>query len=261
MLTLHVGQPLPGPHVFTITPARGPTTGAQDVVIQGSGFTPQTQITLDGLALVQPVFVSDGELHGQTPAHPAVGKVPLVASDALGQETTPAAYEYGTPPLVVAIEPREGPEAGGTPVTIFGYGLDSSTVVELGGAALVQPTTSDPRMMKGLTPPGSGTVDVVLLGPRGLVTDRLVAGFRYWPQIMVSDLKPGDGPVGRTVLLKGSGFTAEMKVRFAGTLASGLVVQNPTTAHVDVPAGSGTVDVTVSNPLSSVTLPRAFTYR
>jgi hypothetical protein len=66
----------------------------------------------------------------------------------------------------------------------------------------------------------------------------------------VTALSPGSGPSvsGATVTITGSGFTGTTAVNFGSTPAAAFSVNSDTTISATTPAGSGTVDVTVTNP-------------
>ena len=66
----------------------------------------------------------------------------------------------------------------------------------------------------------------------------------------VTGLTPTFGPAagGTSVAITGTGFTGATEVDFGTTAATNLVVVNDTSLTVDSPAGTGTVDVTVTSP-------------
>ncbi len=66
----------------------------------------------------------------------------------------------------------------------------------------------------------------------------------------VTSIVPASGPVGTTVIINGTGFTAGTTVDFNGTSASSVTVLSATQLEVVVPAGasSGDVDVTDNQP-------------
>jgi hypothetical protein len=66
----------------------------------------------------------------------------------------------------------------------------------------------------------------------------------------VTALSPGSGPSvsGATVTITGTGFTGTTGVNFGSTPAAAFSVDSDTSISATTPAGSGTVDVTVTNP-------------
>ncbi len=74
---------------------------------------------------------------------------------------------------------------------------------------------------------------------------------------------PGVGPVGggTTIAISGDRFKAGAKVMFGSTAATNVKVDSATKITCDTPAGTGTVDVTVTNTDGkSGTYPQAFKY-
>jgi hypothetical protein len=66
---------------------------------------------------------------------------------------------------------------------------------------------------------------------------------------VVSGVSANAGPPsgGNTITVTGTNFTGTSKVHFGATSATNVDVTSPTTLSATVPAGSGTVDVTVTN--------------
>jgi predicted outer membrane repeat protein len=85
--------------------------------------------------------------------------------------------------------------------------------------------------------------------------------FEYAPPV-VSGISPGSGESGTEVTLTGYGFTLANAVDFGTTPADGVDVVSDTQITAAAPPGSGTVDVTVTNPdgVSPQTDADRFTY-
>jgi hypothetical protein len=85
-----------GPTFVSITPNTGAAAGGDAVDIAGTGFVSGvTTITIGGLALASPVFVSSSHITGVTPAHGA-GAVSVVvgAQDSAISATAAGAFTY-----------------------------------------------------------------------------------------------------------------------------------------------------------------------
>ncbi|MBF9221456.1 T9SS type A sorting domain-containing protein [Hymenobacter ruricola] len=67
----------------------------------------------------------------------------------------------------------------------------------------------------------------------------------------LGSLSPGNGPVGTSVTLTGSGLTGATGVSFNGTAATTFAVVNATTVTATVPTGATSGDVTVTTPLGT----------
>jgi hypothetical protein len=70
------------------------------------------------------------------------------------------------------------------------------------------------------------------------------------PAPTVSSISPTSGPAagGTNVTITGTGFTGATGVSFGGAAASNIIVDSDTQITATSPAGSGTVDVTVTTP-------------
>jgi hypothetical protein len=157
-------------------------------------------------------------------------------------------------PTVRVIGPTSGPEAGGTSVTITGTQfVDGAALdVQFGGASATNVAVVDASTITCDTPAGSGTVDVVVTNGDGQRAT-LSSGFTYQPltTATVSAITPTSGPEagGTSVTITGTQFIdgAALAVQFGGASATNVTVVDASTITCDTPAGTGTVDVVVTN--------------
>jgi eukaryotic-like serine/threonine-protein kinase len=163
-------------------------------------------------------------------------------------------------PEISGISPASGPAAGGTAVTMTGTGLGSATGVSFGGAGATI-TADSATQITVTSPAGSGTVDVTVTTPGGTA----VGGqFTYEvPPPVIDVISPSSGPEsgGTTVTISGSDLAGATGVSFGGVAAK-ITADSGTQITVISPAGSGTVDVTVTTPggTSAITAADRFTY-
>ena len=143
------------PSVQTLVPAGGSTAGNTLVTITGTLLGATTTV-LFGTVGAPPLSVTDTEVTVLSPAAQPAG----ITTVSLNLPTGPlpaGSFTYGAPPVVTGISPASGPNAGGTQVTITGTGLDLATVM-----AGPNPATLNDTTLTFTSPPGSGTVDVVV---------------------------------------------------------------------------------------------------
>ena len=255
--------------VDAVTPDTGDEIGGEPVTITGSGFqsSPPTAVTFGGLAALFTVD-SDTSISATTPAH-APGPVDVVVEfDDVG--TDPVTFTYtqsatAGDPVITAINPANGPEAGGQSATITGTDLAGATQV-LFGTSPASITTNDPGQVIVTTPPGTGTVPVTVTTGAG--TSSPVA-YTYDPPPSapptLTAITPNNGPGGggNTVTLTGTGLSAATVVTFGGTAGSNLVILSDTEATIDVPAhptGNTVVDVVVTSPAGTSAPPLDYAY-
>jgi adhesin/invasin len=160
-----------GPPVVTgVSPAYGPTTGGTAVTIVGSGFTGATSVTF-GLGGARAKFsvVSDNSISAMAPAGSAAGdpydvtvSTPLGTSPAMSADQ----FNYYAVPTVTSVSPANGPQQGGTVVTIHGDNLYTARnitgAVQFGGVVASSMTVNSSSTITVTVPAGTGTVDVTV---------------------------------------------------------------------------------------------------
>jgi len=172
-------------------------------------------------------------------------------------------YGLAAPPAVSGVSPGGGPASGGTQVTVTGSGFAGATAVTFGATAATSFTPGTGTQLTATSPAGAGSVDVTVTTPAGTSGTSPADRFTY---LQVTGVSPPSGLAagGYTVAVNGSGFSGVTAVHFGPNLGTGVIVTpDGTQLTVTVPAGSGTVDVTVTTPLgtSPVTSVDEFTYK
>lgn len=128
-------------------------------------------------------------------------------------------------------------------------------------------TVNSATSITATSPAGSGTVDVTVTTPGGTSATSSADQFSYIaePPPTVTAIKPTKGRAagGTTVTITGSGFTGTISVKFGSTAATSFVVDSDSQAKAVSPAGTGTVNVTVTTPhgTSAITSADQYTYQ
>jgi len=181
-----------------------------------------------------------------------------------------AAFIAGVPPPVVtSVSPASGAVNGGTSVTISGSSFTGATAVDFGATVATGFTVNSATSITATSPAGSlGTVDVTVTGPGGTSATSSNDSFTYVavPSPVVTGLSPsfGSGKGGSTVTVTGTNLLNATRVAFGS--ASGVIQSvNPggSSLVATTPAGTGTVDVTVTTPggTSATTAADRYTYQ
>jgi hypothetical protein len=168
-----------------------------------------------------------------------------------------------SPVSVSAVVPKAGPVAGGQTVTIDGSGLTGASRVTFGGVAATNLHVISDSVMTVTDPPhAAGSVSVVVTSPLGRSSGSAAGHFTYSPPPTVSAISPTSGAAGTVVTITGTGFGGTHIVSFGSVLATKVVKLSSTTLKATVPAGSGTVDLTVATPggVSATSAADQFTY-
>ncbi|HKH64521.1 MAG TPA: Ig-like domain repeat protein [Solirubrobacterales bacterium] len=91
-----------------------------------------------------------------------------------------------TVPVVSSVTPASGPESGGTQVEISGSGFTRVTGVTFGSVDAASFTVNSPTSITATTPPGSGSVDIVVSVSGGNSEATSADRFRYSPPVSLN---------------------------------------------------------------------------
>ncbi|NLU75294.1 cell shape-determining protein [Streptomyces sp. HNM0575] len=146
-------------------------------------------------------------------------------------------------PVISALNPAQGPAAGGNQVVISGNSLVGASAVRFGGTAAGY-TVSSSSSIRATAPPGSGSVPVTVTTPGG-TSNALTYAYLAAPAI--TGLNPGQGPTsgGNQVVISGTGLGGATAVHF-GAVSAGYVNVNDTQITATAPPGQGAVPVSVT---------------
>ncbi|MBI5494641.1 MAG: IPT/TIG domain-containing protein [Deltaproteobacteria bacterium] len=261
---------VPPPVVDAVEPPEGPDFGGQVVVVTGHWFEPGAQVTVGGLPCTDVVVLSAEELTCTVPAGaPGAADVTVVNPD--GQEgTLEGGYYYNGPPVVLGVDPPDGPLAPGAEAEVLGAGFlpgmqvrfdgIPAEVLEAGSRDRVRvrvPGAAEPVLP---APPGGERrvrVEVQNPPPDGRSAGLDNAYTYLWPPEPLH-VVPGRGPTrgGTDVVITGRFFRSirgeAITVEFDGAAATDVLVVSATELNAKTPPGEpGPADVGVRNhPLS-----------
>jgi hypothetical protein len=226
----------------TITAQFTATGSAGTVVpVDLTEFQLETTVTEDG-------FTVDADFDGY-PSCSSCGS----ANPPTYAAPTPLATTTITPvPTVTGISPETGTPAGGTSVTITGTDLANASAVDFGatpGAITADSSTS----ITATSPAGSGTVDITVTNPDGTSATVAPDQFSYvdvTPPPTLTGLTPSTGPVtgGTSVTISGTNLEGATAVDFGPGNPGVISADTAASLTATSPAGTGTVDVTVTTP-------------
>lgn len=244
--------PAPAPTVSSVAPASGSMLGGTSVTINGTNF--QSGLTLaasfGGASATNVTFISSSQLTATTPSGtPGAGVNVVVTNPDKQIGTCAGCYTYLAAPTVSAVNPAEGPTAGGTTITVTGSNFAAGlTTVSVGSAAATNVTVTSPTTLTATTPSGAGAVPVVVTVDRQTSNNTVL--FNYFVAPSVSSVAPASGSIlgGTNVTINGANFSATPAVTFGGVAATNVVVNSPTQlTAVTPPRTAGPADVVVTN--------------
>ncbi|MFI1168479.1 IPT/TIG domain-containing protein [Streptomyces sp. NPDC020801] len=235
---------------ISISPNQGPQAGGTTVTITTTTTLPASGITVYVNGVSVPFTRVDGT--HITFTLPAGCGVALVYIHTAGGDSNKVPFYYITPPIKTGITPN--PAAAGSAVSITGYELLTVQGVTFGGTAASGVSAPNDNTINATVPAGTGTVSV-LVTTLGGSTDGL--NFEYLAGTpTVGSIAPASGPEAgaNTVTFTGTNYTSATGVDFgAGHPATAFTVIDDTTLTATAPAGTGTVDVHVTNSAGTST--------
>lgn len=167
-------------------------------------------------------------------------------------------------PTITAISPGNGPEVGGTLVTITGTGFAAGATVSFGNAPGTAVTVLSATTLTVVTPAHvAARVDVVVT-VNGQSSAPLSAGYVFGiPPLTLRGVFPRSGPVtgGTPIVVSGTEFVKGAEVLLDGVPAQGITFVDWRTLRAQVPPHpAGPVAVTVRTPDGRSVSATLFTY-
>jgi IPT/TIG domain len=264
------GGGAPPPAISVLKPPSGKVAGGDKVTITGSGFTGTTSVKFGPTLATNFQVDSDGQITATTPPGTA-GTVSVTVTTKAGS-VTGGEFTYITTdaaPTVTGINPTSGTASGGISVTITGTGFNGATGIAFGSTAASNFTVNSDTQIMATSPVVSlsGAVDVTVTTPNGTSATSNADQFTYLTPTALptlTSISPASGPDtgGTAFVITGTGFTGATGVSFGRMAASNVSIQSDTQITATSPAGSGTVDVTVTTPggTSATSSADQFTY-
>lgn len=219
-------EALPG--ITNVFPGTGSSSGGTTVVLSGQDFVAGCTVSIGGVVQTSVDYASDTRLVVTTSPGVPGGPYTVEVANPLG-ETATALFSYASAPdpIVTAIDPASGSDAGGSVVTIHGahftsscevvFGADANTGA--GGALSSEIEFVDAHTLRVVSPPfASGTRSVVVRDPLTQQAAVVPSGFVYQ-----SSKSPGGGcasigPHGGDDRWRGASGFAAIGIAFAWLL-------------------------------------------
>jgi phospholipase C len=239
--------------VAAVSPVVGNPAGGTTVTISGTGFTGVTSVKFGAKAARSFTVLSDRAITAKS--SPGQGLVDIAVTTPSGTSAASPAdqftYMSQAPPVVTGLAPAVGPLGGCNSVKIYGSGFSGTTQVTFGSNLAGTQMVSSDTVLLAIAPPGAaGTVDVQVTTPLGASGISPRDSYTYADLPSVVGVKPWIGPPagGTKVLITGSGFSTVTSVTFGRSPAARFTITDDNHITAFSPAGSGAVDVTVTNP-------------
>ena len=183
-----------GPAVSGIEPNHGPRAGGTSVTITGVNLDDASAVTFGATPAASFTVNSPTSVTAVSPA--GTGMVDVTVNTSEGTSPTGAQDRFSydvPPPTITEISPANGPEAGGTAITVSGTDFTGATGVKFGATNATSFTVNSDTSLTAVSPGGTGTVDVSVTTPNGTSTNGVPDRFTYQP------LESGLPEIGRCV--------------------------------------------------------------
>lgn len=251
------------PTLTSVTPSTISTSGANGVVLAGTGFVPgSTTINLDGVTII-PSQVTPTSITFSAPGH-AVGTVDISVTTPGGSSgSVELTYSLTPGPSVSTLTPSVAPLTGADDVVLSGANfVPGSTTVNFDNLVITPSAVTSTSLTFDAPAHAAGTVEVSVTTPNG-TSDEVAGGFTYTAGPIAASLNPSSGPIGGVngVVLTGTNLSGANAVTVGDVVVSPTAV-TPTTVTFDAPARpAGNVAVSVTTPNgTSAPVPGGFTY-
>jgi phosphodiesterase/alkaline phosphatase D-like protein len=213
--------------------------------------------TLQGEKLTGSEETGEGQFGGSV-ALASDGNTALVGGPA-DNTNTGAAWAFVNPPTVSNVTPNEGPEAGGTSVTITGTNFNEAAGVEFGSTGATSFEVISPTSIAAIAPAGAGTVDVSVTTSGGTSATSTPDKFSYVPAPTVvtkaaSSIAQTTATLNATVDPNG-GEVSSCKFEY------GTAEPYETSVPCSTLPGSGTEPVAVSAALENLSANTTYQFR
>ncbi len=177
----------PAPTVTNVDPNTGFTTGGNSVTITGTNFINVSSVNFGATSASSFTVISPTSIIAIAPTE-AVGIVDVTVVTFAGISTIATNDQYAyqippAPPVVSKITPHHGPVEGGRLVRIHGKNFNNVTGVTFGSASASSFVVVSPTLILAVTPPGFGTVDVVVTTTAGASSVTVHDRYTYHTQL------------------------------------------------------------------------------
>ena len=254
---------LAAPVVAGLSPGIGTGTGGTTVSISGTSLANASSVSFGTTA---GTIVSDSASLIVVTAPAGSGMLDVTVTTPGGTSATGSAdrFSYAGLASIASVSPAFGPVAGGSVVVIAGANLSGASAVDFGATAGTILGDLANQIVVAAPAGAIGIVDITVTTPGGTTATGPADRFSYLPPApSVSGVSPGFGPLagGTTVTIIGSNLGYATAVDFGATAAT-IVSDSAGQIVVTAPAGSGTLDVTVTTPggTSATSSADRFTY-
>lgn len=223
--------------IDSFNPAGGIASGNTKVTITGTGFIDVKSVKFGGVSATHLHIDSDKQLTVEAPQAPS-DQATIEIETAEGSASSATKFLYT--PVITKISPNSGSMWGGQPVTITGYGLDTSEAFLFFGPPATKvecPSSTKCTMLTPANPPGTAWVEAQTdWGGDSTIT---TATHYFYDPLSITSISPLIGPTsgGEFVQINGHSFeNGKTTFSFGGSNATGVFCPGPDYCYMNSPA-------------------------
>ena len=219
------------------------------VQITGTTFTGATAVKFGAVAATTFTVEDDSHITAKVPATAVTGAISVTTAAGTGASASPLTV---VPPATVTGF-TTGSGVAGTPVTINGTNFIGEITVRFNGVPAASVTKVSSTQLRATVPSGATTGKIAVTTIAGTA----VSAANFTIPLAITGFSPGNGQVGDTVVITGTGFVSSVVVRF-GTAIAVVTFDSGTQLTVTVPEGASSGPIVVSNGVISTSSAASF---
>jgi hypothetical protein len=248
------------PIIASVNPNIGTVLGGQTVTITGQGFTDAQHVYFiptgesTGPEGTIANILNDNSITVTTPSTTyGTYDIVVVTPDGTSAISTDDRYTFVPAAVVKKISPTVGDAKGGTVVTVTGDDFNGADFVYFGSQKGTNMVVNNNNQITVTAPAGPLGQTVPVTVTHSGVPGPSFASYTWITVPTVTKINPNSGSVngGNTVTIIGKYFTGTTSVMFRTTKATSFKVEDDNTITAVVPAGTGKVNVQVTNGIGS----------
>jgi hypothetical protein len=243
--------------LYAISPDGAATNTAQTFSCLGSGYTPNSVINLDGVALAT-TYVSSYQLSASAPISTTIKTVPCTVTEGI-ETTTPKDFRYIAPLPAITLTsispPSNATNDSSSACYEIGTGFTADCDVYFGDVVFSMPSLISPTQLS-TSIPASNTVKTVQVYVKGIGRQSNAIAFSYTSATapVLTMINPNSilaGGQSHLINLQGSNFDADAKVYWDGVVIPSTRIDATrldVTITAPIVGTSKTTPVKVENP-------------
>lgn len=198
------------PVILSVTPSQG--SAGTPITITGDFLDGVTEISFNDVRATSLKQVSTTRVDTTVPVGATTGRIQFKGAN--GTATSPGNFTVIPTPVILGFTPSSG--GVGDTLVVTGVNLNTVTSAQINGT-IAPLVVNSPNQITLTVPSGASSGFISLVSSQRTYSSQ--DRFTVVPRPSVTSLSPSYGPVGATIVIRGSAFTGATSVQFNGTAA------------------------------------------